>query len=369
MITNLDDIKTVVIKIGTNTLNKNGKIDDSYLKQIAAQISILKEKRITPLIVTSGAIGFGALELGITNKVTRIDLRQACAAIGQPILMNHYKEAFKSYNISIGQILITKEVLNQRKSYLNLKTAVEALLKLDVVPIFNENDNISTQEIGKVFGDNDRLSAHIASKMDADLLIILSDIDALYDKNPKVYDDATPIHFVTEVTADIMKMAKGKGSTFSTGGMLTKLKAVKIADKAGCQVILANGREENILPRIINGEEIGTHFLAKERISNKKRWIINSTPKGKLTIDEGAIEALRRHKSLLPSGVINVEGIFDHGDVISVNDCFKIITNLTSEEIKIVMGMHSSEIKKALPAKRRDDIARPEDIVDLLSTP
>jgi len=361
---NFDQIKTIVIKIGTNTLNNNGQVDTLYVNTIARQIAAIKQRGFSPLLVTSGAIGFGAMELGISTRVTKVAMRQACAAIGQPVLMHHYKEAFGAYGLSIGQILITKEVLNQRDSYLNLRTSVDTLLKLGVIPIFNENDNISTREIGQVFGDNDRLSAHIASKMDADLLIILTDIDGLYDKNPKE-DDAKRISFVPEITPEILAMAQGKGSEFSTGGMQTKLKAVKIAEKAGCQVVMAHGRETDILPRILSGEELGTHFLAKQRISSRKRWIMNSSPKGKLLVDKGALRALGANKSLLPSGIRQVEGIFSKGDVIQINEDFKAVTNLTSEEIKRVMGLHSSKIPAVLGKNHRDDVARPEDIVPL----
>jgi glutamate 5-kinase len=254
-------------------------------------------------------------------------------------------------------------VLNNRKTYLNLQNSIETLLKLGVVPVLNENDSISTAEIGTAFGDNDRLSALVASKIDADLLIILTDIDALYDKDPKKYADAKPIETVFEITEDIIKSAGGKGSRFSAGGMKSKIEAAKIASNAGCRIVLANGRTENVIERIISGETIGTLFLPKRKLSNRERWILNSTPAGSINIDDGAIKAIKNKKSLLPSGIKSIEGAFEAGEVIWLNDKAKAVTNFSSEELKTLAGRHSTEIRKLLGPKRRDVVAIPEDIV------
>jgi glutamate 5-kinase len=362
---NFSNTKRIVIKIGTNLLSKDHSIDTDYIASIAEQVSMIQKAGRKVMIVTSGAIGMGAGELGIREKITSVRMRQACAAIGQPLLMREYRDAFRTHGIVTAQILLTREVLNNRKSYLNLKNSVETLLELGVVPIFNENDAVSTAEIGNAFGDNDRLSALIASKIDADLLILLTDIDALYTANPKEDPSATPIHTVERVDEKILACAGAAGSTFSTGGMRTKVLAAQIAQRAGCRMVLAHGREPNVLERLLSGEEIGTLFLAGEKLSNRQRWILNGTPQGKLIVDQGAIEAMRNRKSLLPSGIHEVQGVFAAGDIVAVNDVAKIVTGLNSTEIKALMGKHSSEIRKLLGSGKRDVIARPEDIVFL----
>ena len=353
----------IVIKIGTNLLSKNHAVDTGYLRDMTAQIASQIKAGLRVLVVTSGAVGMGAGELGITEKITSIKMRQACASIGQPLLMKEYKELFAEHGITTAQILLTREVFNNRRSYLNLRSSVETLLSLGVVPVFNENDSISTAEIGNAFGDNDRLSALVASKIDADLLILLTDIDALYEADPRENPDAKPIRLVTRVDERILSCAGAAGSAFSTGGMKTKVLAAQIAGRAGCSMVLAHGREKDILGRILSGEEIGTLFLAQEKLGQRERWILHSSPQGTLTVDEGAIRALRQHKSLLPSGVHEVTGVFAAGDVVAVNDEAKIVSCLSSAEIKSLMGRHSSEIRKMLGETKRDVLARPEDIV------
>ncbi len=362
---NFSKSKRVVIKIGTNTLSGNGGVDRVYVRSLAAQVKSLIEQGRQVVIVTSGAIGMGAMELKCTDRVTDIKMRQACAAIGQPLLMDEYREAFSRQGILVSQVLLTAEVLSNRKTYLNLRNALETLLGLGVVPIINENDCVSTAEIGTAFGDNDKLSALVASKIDADVLIMLSDIDALYDKDPRIHSDAQPVRAVFEITEAIVKSAGSRGSTHSTGGMKTKIEAAKIASNAGCRIVLANGREKDVIARILNGEEVGTVFLPKRKLSNRTRWILNSTPSGKITVDEGAMKAIRNHKSLLPSGIKSVEGQFDAGSVVSINNQAKAVTSLASPELRAVAGKHSSEIKKILGAGHKDVVATPEDIVFL----
>jgi glutamate 5-kinase len=355
----------IVIKIGTNLLSKNHAVDTGYLRGISSQIARLVKAGKKVLIVTSGAVGMGAGELGIQEKITSVRMRQACASIGQPLLMKEYKEAFARHRIIIAQILLTREVLNNRKSYLNLQNSVETLLSLGVVPVFNENDSISTAEIGNAFGDNDRLSALVASKVNAELLVLLTDIDALYDADPRENPGARPIALVPRVSDEILAYAGAAGSAFSTGGMKTKVLAAQIAGRAGCRMVLAHGKEENVLERILAGEEIGTLFLAQEKLASRDRWILMSSPQGTISVDEGAIDAMRKRKSLLPSGIHGVTGVFAAGDVVSVNNIAKIVTGLSSAEIKTLMGRHSSEIRKALGEAKRDVVARPEDIVFL----
>ena len=359
-----ETIKRVVIKIGTNLLSsKDSGFDTAFLHKVVTQLVELRKQGYQILLVTSGAIGMGAGALGLTERVTKIEMRQACASIGQPLLMQHYREAFSDFGVITAQILLTREVLNNRMSFLNLKNSVETLLELGTIPVFNENDTVSTAEIGSAFGDNDRLSALIASKTDADLLIILTDIDGLYTGDPRKDPDAKLISLVEELDDSVLSMAGQAGSTFSTGGMKTKLLAAKIAAVAGCGSIIASGYEPDVLLRLLNGEELGTYIREKEKLSQRSRWILNSTTQGKILIDEGAVQALRAHKSLLPSGVLAVEGVFEAGEVVMVNDVAKVVPSCNSNEIRELIGRHSSDIRSIIGQKRRDVIARPEDIL------
>jgi glutamate 5-kinase len=355
--------KRVVIKIGTNVLTKDDGIDCDYVGGVAEQINALLKTGRQVVIVTSGAIGMGCVRMSINKRPKETRMQQACAAIGQPMLMAEYRRAFEQFGVTVAQVLLTAEVLNNRKTYLNLRNSIETLLKLGAVPVLNENDSISTDEIGTGFGDNDRLSALVASKIDADLLIMLTDIDALYDKDPRRHSDARPVETVFEITDEILKSAGGKGSKFSAGGMKSKIEAAKIASNAGCRIVLANGRIENIIERIISGETIGTLFMPRRKLSNRERWILNSSAAGRINIDEGALRAIKNRKSLLPSGIKSIEGTFEAGEVIWFNDNAKAVTNFSSAELKTLAGKHSTEIRKLLGAKRRDVVAIPEDIV------
>jgi glutamate 5-kinase len=361
--------KRIVIKIGTNILTKNDTVDAGYVRGVAGQVNSLLKAGRQVVIVSSGAIGMGLGQLD-ADRAKDIKMRQACAAIGQPLLMAEYRKSFMRYGVTVAQVLLTSEVLDNRKTYLNLRHSIETLLKLSVVPILNENDSVSTDEIGTAFGDNDKLSALVASKLDADLLIMLSDIDALYDRNPQKFADASPIATVFEITDEIVRNAGGKGSRHGTGGMKTKIEAAKIASNAGCRIVLANGRLKNVIDRIIAGEEIGTIFMPRRKLSNRSRWILNSSPAGTIIIDDGAMRAVRAHKSLLPSGVVSVKGVFKAGDVVMLsvrspeeNDKAKAVTSIGSTQLKTLAGKHSTEIKKLLGPEHRDVVAIPEDIV------
>jgi len=364
---NFETVTRIVVKIGTNTLTKGDKIDSAYVRRIAGQVASLMQAGRQVVIISSGAIGMGIAQLRLSKQVLdmKMKMRQACAAIGQPLLMAQYRKAFDGYGIKIAQVLLTAQVLNNRKTYLNLRHSVETLLNLGIVPILNENDSVSTDEIGSAFGDNDKLSALVASKIDADLLIMLSDIDALYDADPRRTADAKPISTVYEITDEIMRTAGKRGSRFAVGGMKSKLAAAKIAANAGCRIVLANGRARNVIARILAGRQIGTLFMPKRKLSNRARWIINSAPAGTIRIDSGAIDAVRKRKSLLPSGVVAVEGVFQAGSVVMLSDVAKAVTSLASSELRRLTGRHSTEIRKIFGPKRKDVVATPEDIVTL----
>ena len=337
--------KRIIVKIGTNTLTKNNSIDVAFISDIALQISELRKTNYDIIIVTSGAIGLGSAELGL-QKSREVKIKQATAAIGQNILMEKYSAAFKKHNIKVAQLLLSYEDFSDRKRYLNLRNCIETLLKLGVVPIINENDPISVDEIGATFGDNDKLSALVASKINAGLLIILSDIDGLYDKNPKTNKDAKLIKKVTEITKEIEKAAGKSGSDFAIGGMLTKIKAAKIAMESGCNMVICNGKKKGVLSKVISSKE-GTIFLAKERLSNRERWIKFSKAKGKIIVDEGAANALKNDKSLLSVGIRAVEGDFDKGDIVEINNFAKGISDYSSSELRKIKGKKGKVVVKS----------------------
>lgn len=364
-------VKRIVVKVGTNMLTGPDGIgiDRKRIHDICRQISEVKGKGYSVMLVSSGAVGFGAMEVGHRNKVVHIPMRQACASIGQPILMEAYREGFRDFGLIPAQVLLTRSEMNNRKTYNNLRASVATLLSLGVVPVFNENDTVSTAEIGTAFGDNDRMSAMVASKMDAELLILLTDIDGLYTGNPKKDKDAKFLPEIEHITDEVLSFARGAGSTFSTGGMKTKLEAAKIAAVADCATVIASGLHENVIVKIMEGEEEGTYIHPSVRMTQRQRWILNNTHSGAVVIDEGAAQALSKRKSLLPSGVVGVSGVFEDGDVIQVlkedGTLFgKAVTCFDSTRIAMMMGKRSDEIEKTSGGKIHDTaIFRPEDLV------
>lgn len=360
----LSGVRRVVVKVGTNVLAPDGIPDDRRLEGIATQVADLAEKGYKPLLVTSGAIGFGGRELGLSGRPGKVEVRQACAAVGQTLLMDRWRDALGTRGLTVAQILVTRETFDDRRSFLNLRNAVESLLSFGVVPVFNENDSVSVAEIGDVFGDNDNLSAHVASKLDAGLLILLTDIDAFYDKDPRRFEDARPLDVVEYVDDAIRAAAGGTGSSRGSGGMKTKIQAAEVASRAGCPTVLADGREADIVVRILDGEAVGTLFLAGRRIGARARWILGARPKGSVHVDPGATAALGRGKSLLPRGVVSVEGPFESGDVIRIGEDYRAVAAMASEDIRQVIGLHTEDAAQTLGAGRRDTVvARAEDIV------
>ncbi len=368
--------KRVVIKIGTNTITRpadapsrlagpgqQGGIDIEFIHRMAAELSDLAREGREILLVTSGAVGMGARELGLAKRPKDVKTRQACAAIGQPILMEEYRRAFDVYGLTAAQLLVTRDVWDKRSAYLNLRSTVETLLERRVVPVFNENDSVSSSEIA--FGDNDQLSAYVASKIDAELLVILSDVDCLYDSNPRENPGAKPISYVKDLSPEILAAAGGKGTEFSTGGMKTKLTAVQIARDAGCRVVIAHGRAPRAVSRVLSGESVGTLFDAACGLKNRQRWIKNTRPQGKIVVDEGALKAMRDNNSLLPRGVVDVEGLFERGAVVLVNDTAKIISCLSAAELAAVRGKRSEQMEDILGEGASRVVARPGDTVFL----
>ncbi|MGB4406869.1 MAG: glutamate 5-kinase [Sphaerochaeta sp.] len=364
----LASIHRVVVKVGTNLLSTKDGIDEGYIDRIVEQLVNLQQKGLQVLLVTSGAIGMGARELKLTTSVKQVAMRQACASIGQPLLMSSYRRAFKKHGVICSQILLTRKEMNNRHTYVNLRNSIFTLLDLGAVPIFNENDTVSTAEIGSAFGDNDRMSAMVASKIDADLLIILTDISGLYTSDPKKNPDSVLIKDIEVLDNEILAYAGGAGSLYSTGGMKTKLLAAKIASVGGCASIIASGYEPNILVRLMEGEELGTFIHAKKRRSQRERWLLNNSHLGSIIVDEGAKQALLSSKSLLPKGVLRVEGGFEAGDVVEVctldGKAFaKAAPYFNSTEIATIAGHESRDIIGLLGSGHKDVLFRPEDLV------
>jgi len=353
--------KRIVIKVGTNVLSKNAKVDTAFLKLIAKQIAALVRQKRQVILVTSGAIGMGAGALGIRKRITEVKMRQACAAVGQGILMHEYQEAFRAYDQKVAQVLLTNKMMSLRKNYVNLKNAMETLLGMQIVPIVNENDCVSTDEIDLAFGDNDQLSALVASKIDAELLIMLTDVKGLCEANPQINPRAKLIPVVYEITEEIARIAGQARSLVGTGGMASKIAAIRTAANSGCRVVLAPGREEDVILRIVAGEEIGTVFLPTRRLSNRKRWILNSRSAGQIAIDPGAAGAIMNKKSLLAVGITRVVGTVQAGDVVDVGGLAKGICRLSSSRLRTLL----SKRRKESPGKTKKEkaIVHANDIV------
>ncbi len=371
--------KRIVIKLGTNVLrNDDGEASlprlYSYIEDISKLIKFGKEI----ILVTSGAVGLGRKKLGV-EKSDDIVLKQACAAIGQSKLMSIYENGFDTYGIKIAQVLLIEDDFAQRRRYLSLRNTLNKLLELGVVPVINQNDTVSTLELetlykdAKVsFSDNDKLSALVASELDADLLLILSDINGLYDCNPKTNANAKIVEQVNDVTDDIMKMASGV-SDGGRGGMRTKLEAARLVTRSGGKVLITNGKIPHVIKDTFEGNFIGTMFFpANESLSGKKRWIGYATNIiGKIVINNGAKKAiLEKGSSLLPIGVMDVINEFKRGEVISILDENKEeiargITNYSSDECKRIMGQHSDNILDLLGSKTYDEIVVRDNITTL----
>lgn len=366
-----EKIRRVVVKVGTNLINlPDGIIDEKRIQDLARQISTLWNEGYQVLLVSSGAVGMGAKQLGLKEGVKQVALRQACAGIGQPLLMSSYRKAFGAYRMLCAEILLTRNEMNNRTTYVHLRNSVFTLLGLHVVPVFNENDVVTNMAVGSAFGDNDRMSAMVASKIDADLLIILTDIDGLYTADPKKDPSATLIGDIASLDARTYSFAGGAGSTFSTGGMKTKLDAARIATLAGCGTVIASGYQKDAVLRIVHGKELGTFIHPRRRLSQKERWILNNTHTGAIVVDDGAKAALLSHKSLLPSGVLRIEGEFAEGDVVQVCGAdgvafAKAVPYYDSTTASRMAGHTNDELDVLLGKGHKDVLFRPEDMVIL----
>ncbi|MCL2785637.1 MAG: glutamate 5-kinase [Methanomassiliicoccaceae archaeon] len=358
----------IVVKVGTSSITRGGPSASSeFMDTIARQVKDLKDKGTEVLIVTSGAIGIGLAVMDARARSREIPVRQAAASIGQSALMQKWNESFQRHGIATAQILLTYDFYSDREKYLNLRNAIQTILEFGAVPIFNENDAICVKEIDAVFGDNDTLSAMVSIKMDADLLIILSDVHGLYDKDPKLFGDAKLIPEVTDITDRIREQAGDTAGRLGTGGMRTKIRAAEICHEAGCSVIIAGSDVDDVIERIIDGEEIGTIFITDKRESRKSSWIRYAHASGSIEVDEGAKKALLKHVSLLAVGIKDTKGRFDRGDVVNIT-CggaviAKGIPDYNSDDISKIKGLHSDRMFEVLGHKNYDNVIRSENIV------
>ena len=366
----LNKFKTIVIKIGSSLIidNKN-KIRTSWLEHLALDIGHFIKKKKNIVLVSSGAIALGCKKLNLKKKNLKLDKSQAIASIGQIELMNLYKKIFSKKKINLSQILLTLEDTEQRRRAINAKRTFDNLFKLGYIPIVNENDSIATSEIK--YGDNDRLASRVAQISDADCLILLSDVDGLYSKNPKVFKNAKLINKIKIIDEDIEKMATNSKSNFGVGGMKTKIEAAKICQNSGCSMVIASGLVKSPIRNIENNNNC-TWVLPKiSKLDARKKWIISSiSPKGNLIIDDGAILALKKGKSLLAAGIRKVNGKFFKGDHITILDknlkeYARGLSSFSSEEIIKIQGQHSNKIYEILGYVSKSEVIHKDDMVEV----
>jgi glutamate 5-kinase len=367
--TSFDNAKRVIVKVGSNVLTENSGLDLNVVRSISRQICRLIDRGLEVILVTSGAMAAGIRKIGLAKRPDEIPKRQAVSAVGQASLIMEYENAFERYGNKVAQILLTSDDLNNRKRYLNARNTLYTLLSWQVVPIINENDTVAIESIK--FGDNDNLAAMIALLMDADILIILSDIDGLYAKDPRSNPDAELIPMVTTFKKSLEKVAGDIPGSLGTGGMLSKIKAAKKVTSAGVPMVIANGNVPDILEKLFDGGSYGTFFIPQaERLPSRKCWIGYSLkPEGVIVIDPGAATAvLKRGKSLLSSGIIGVEGEFGIGAPVEFKTAESDIlgtglVNYSAADIRKIMGLQSRQIQDRLGEKPFDEVIHRDNLV------
>jgi glutamate 5-kinase len=354
--------KRIVVKVGSNVLTEDNGLNLKAMRSIARQIGKLIESGLEVILVSSGAMASGIKKIGLPARPDELPKRQAVAAVGQAGLMMEYEKAFGRFNLKVAQILLTSEDLSNRKRYLNARNTLNTLLSWQVVPVINENDTVWVEEIK--LGDNDHLAAMITLLMDADVLINLTDIDGLFNRDPRVFQDAELITDVTRINKDIERYAGEIPGALGTGGMISKIKAARKVNSAGVPMVIAGGDKPNILLKLFSGQKHGTFFIPqKQRLTSRKCWIAFSLkPKGKIILDDGAVKAiLKNGKSLLPSGIIAVKNDFGVGAAVEFqnqrNESLGIgLANYSSTDINKIKGLKSGRIKQVLGHKSYDEV-------------
>ena len=366
----LKNSKIIIIKIGSSLLvDKNKKIKKKWLLSFARDIKNLKNKNKKVVIVSSGAIALGCIKMKYNKKNLKLDKSQAIASIGQIELMNLFSNTFSKYNLNISQILLTLEDTEERRRSINAKRTFENLFNLDFIPIVNENDTIATSEIK--YGDNDRLASRVAQITNADTLVLLSDVNGLYTKNPKIFKNAKLIKKVDKIDKELKNINFKGLNEFGSGGMSTKIEAAKICQLSGCNMIISNGLYSNPIDKIMKKNEHTTFISKVSKLDARKKWIISSVyPKGELIIDDGAKKALKNRKSLLAAGIKKVNGNFKKGDHIKILDksnkeCARGLCSFSSSEIRKILGRQSQEIEKILGYITKSEVVHKDDMVEI----
>lgn len=369
----LKKAKRIVIKVGTSTITyANGKRNFSQIDRLAREISDLQNRGKEMILVTSGAVAVGVDRMGLPGKPKTIPGKQAAAAVGQGVLMHTYEKFFADYGQIVAQVLITKTEAIDRHRYTNTRNTFMELMRQRVIPIVNENDVVALDELK--IGDNDNMSALVAGIVDADLVIILSDVDGLYTANPQTHPDAVIVPEVAEITPEIEASAGGVGSARGTGGMATKIQAAKAATSSGIHLVIASGTEKNAITRVLQGEELGTLFVSREnRLQFRKRWLaFGAKIAGSIVVDDGCAKAVRKAGgcSILPAGVFAVQGEFLPGSTVSVIDkdaheLARGLVHYSSAELEQIKGCNSGEIANILGHKNFDEVIHRDDLVIL----
>ena len=369
----LQKAKRIVIKVGTSTITyANGKRNFSQIDRLAREISDLQNQGKEMILVTSGAVAVGVDRMGLPGKPKTIPGKQAAAAVGQGVLMHTYEKFFADYGQIVAQVLITKTEAIDRHRYTNTRNTFMELMRQRVIPIVNENDVVALDELK--IGDNDNMSALVAGIVDADLVIILSDVDGLYTANPQTHPDAVIVPEVAEITPEIEASAGGVGSARGTGGMATKIQAAKAATSSGIHLVIASGTEKNAITRVLQGEELGTLFVSREnRLQFRKRWLaFGAKIAGSIVVDDGCAKAVRKAGgcSILPAGVFAVQGEFLPGSTVSVIDkdaheLARGLVHYSSAELEQIKGCNSGEIANILGHKNFDEVIHRDDLVIL----
>ncbi len=367
----LSNVSKIVIKIGTRVLtDEDGILDKNQIMELSNQVIKLRSSGFSVVVVSSGSIGAGISALDFQKRPNMLPELQAAAAVGQGKLIEVYNECFKKHGYHAAQLLLTRQDFEDRQRYLNACNTLHSLLSFNVIPIVNENDTVSVEEI--TFGDNDILSALVTNLLRADLLVLLSSVDGLYTAPPGSSKSCSVVSVVDSISNDIKKLAFKQKTKVGIGGMESKLEAANIATGSGEAVIIANGRQPGILSKIMNYDNVGTLFVPnKKKITSRKRWIgFTVRPKGRIYIDEGALSALQKKgKSLLPTGVVKIDGSFIKGDVVSIVDMgdnkevARGLINYSVDEVQKVKGLRTSLIKKTLGYKPYDEIIHRDNIV------
>ncbi len=363
-------VRRAVVKVGSQILSSESGIEEERVKRLTEELAGIHDQGKEVVVVSSGAVAAGMSRLAVKERPRTIPQKQALAAVGQIKLMTLYEKYFSRFNKNVAQVLLTHEDLANRRRYLNAKHTLQTLLESSIIPIVNENDTVAVEEMK--FGDNDHLSALVATLLEADLLVILSDVHGIYERDPRLHADAELIPLISDIKKAKKNLSGESQSFFGTGGISSKISAAEKAAAAGIPTIIANGLEEGILSKLFDAkDEIGTLVLPEEnRLANRKHWIAyNLKPAGEIRVDQGAYEAVvRRGKSLLPSGLKEVYGSFGVGECVRCLDLegrefARGLVNYSAQELNQIKGLHTSKIEEVLGYKAYDEIIHRDDLV------